>query len=306
MSLPPKITVLIRCRNEADYLRQVFEALRHQECDFAWEVIVVNNESADETVEISRQYGAKIVDITQSEFTYGRALNLGLSHVRSELVLILSAHSIPIGNSFLASAVTPFEDPLVAAARCIPHFSEEALVSWYQPFNVRRDDVEPPVESTFSSSVPDRRPNEVQGKIYFSNACSIIRHSLWKEMPFDEFIEASEDIAWSRAILARGYRIRHHAQVIYAYIRKREGMMAWERSERHLTARYRMGNLQVPGRREVLKRLGLLPLVSLKKGTSAMFTHMREEWRLIRFLRNLPKATQKKSVGSLREYDDNA
>jgi len=87
-----KLSVLIRCRNEGKSLRQVFDALKAQRCDFQWEIVVVDNESEDNTREVCHEYGARVVTLPRAEFTYGRATNFGISHSRGELILLMSAH----------------------------------------------------------------------------------------------------------------------------------------------------------------------------------------------------------------------
>jgi rhamnosyltransferase len=113
------LSVVIRVRNEAKSLKQVLEALAAQQCSFKWEIIIVDNESEDETVELCRAHKALIIHIRRDAFTYGRALNLGISKVLGKLVLLCSAHSVPGGPYFFESAVAPFVDPEVAAVRCI-------------------------------------------------------------------------------------------------------------------------------------------------------------------------------------------
>ncbi|HMX28487.1 MAG TPA: glycosyltransferase family A protein, partial [Blastocatellia bacterium] len=83
-----KLSIVIRCRNEANGLRNVFAALRAQQCDFDWEVVLVDNESEDDTRRIAEEFGARIVPITRREFTYGRAINLGVRESRGELVML--------------------------------------------------------------------------------------------------------------------------------------------------------------------------------------------------------------------------
>ena len=125
------LSVVIRVRNEAKSLRRVLEALRVQRCSFAWEIIIVDNESEDETDELCKQYKANVIPITRKEWTYGRALNRGISNARGQLVLLCSAHSIPVGSYFLESAVAPFVDPDMAAARCLFGSNNEQTAEWY-------------------------------------------------------------------------------------------------------------------------------------------------------------------------------
>ncbi len=67
----PSASIIIRNRNEAKYLRPVLRALSLQEVKNI-ELIVVDNESTDDSVEVARGFGAKIVTIGESSFTYGR------------------------------------------------------------------------------------------------------------------------------------------------------------------------------------------------------------------------------------------
>ena len=132
-----KLSIVIRCRNEAGSLRNVFAALRAQRCDFEWEVVLVDNESEDETRRIAEEFGARVVHIARQEFTYGKAINVGVSQSLGELVMLLSAHALPIGSYFLASAAAPFDDPQVAAARCLLVTSTRQLEKWHQPKDIQ-------------------------------------------------------------------------------------------------------------------------------------------------------------------------
>src|SRR3972149_4181520 len=42
---------------------------------------------------------------------------------------------------------------------------------------------------------------------FFHNANSMIRKSLWEEVPFDETVTNIEDRIWAEKMLQRGYRI---------------------------------------------------------------------------------------------------
>jgi glycosyltransferase involved in cell wall biosynthesis len=125
------LSVVIRVRNEARSLRQVFEALKAQRCSFNWEIIIVDNESEDETVELCKQYKAHIVSIRRYEWTPGSALNLGISFARGELIFLCSAHCVPVGSYFLENAVRPFSDPEMAAVRCLSGSNKDEMSTWY-------------------------------------------------------------------------------------------------------------------------------------------------------------------------------
>lgn len=59
VSLSPRVTVVVPCRNDADYLRSCLEALAAQTHP-ADRVIVVDNASTDATAEVARSLGAEV------------------------------------------------------------------------------------------------------------------------------------------------------------------------------------------------------------------------------------------------------
>ena len=115
--IDPAVSVVIRNRNEGRYLERVLAGLAAQ--DMAHQVIVVDNESTDNSLAVASRAGVQVLSIARGSFTYGRALNLGLRAATGSVCVILSAHALPIGNAFLRECVKPFADPRVAAARCL-------------------------------------------------------------------------------------------------------------------------------------------------------------------------------------------
>ena len=207
-----KLSIVIRARNEAGGLASVFQALRAQRCDFAWEVVVVDNQSTDNTRELCEEMGAKIVSIAIEDFTYGRALNLGLRHARGELVLLLSAHAIPVGAQFLVNAVAPFEDSAVAAARCLMIGNPDQIANWYCSRNIRYLSKEEQQAAESGTKWLGEYPTA---------GCCVLRRSVWESNPFNEQLEANEDKLWASQILAQGHAIRCCAEALWIYARRR-------------------------------------------------------------------------------------
>ena len=102
------LSVVIPTVNRAGSLTKALESLSQQTYrSTGFEIIVVDNESQDETLDLCRQFQARVVSIGREEFTYGRALNLGIGHAQGELCLLLSAHALPVGSYFLETCVAP-------------------------------------------------------------------------------------------------------------------------------------------------------------------------------------------------------
>lgn len=89
----PEFSVVIPARNEAKYLPQTLRALEQQLKPPA-EVIVVDNGSADDTVEVARAWGARV--LCCPERGVARARQLGLVEARSEWIATTDADSLPV------------------------------------------------------------------------------------------------------------------------------------------------------------------------------------------------------------------
>lgn len=192
-----KIGVVIRTLNEAELLGTCLETLAQQQSPYELDVLVVDSGSTDATLDIARAHGARIYEIAPEDFDYSRALNLGLERVEGDLILLLSAHAIPVDDHWIANMVAPFDDPQVAgvAARQLPWPG----APWREVLRLGRD---------FGSA--DRVfTNAEYDEILFSNAVSCIRRSVWLTEPFT--LPAAEDLEWAQRVVRAGWSIAYAA-----------------------------------------------------------------------------------------------
>src|SRR5690349_18085913 len=94
--------IVIRAYNEEKHIGRLLEGIRQQTLKDV-EIILVDSGSIDETISIAQSFGARIVRIPSSEFTFGRSLNLGIQAATSELVVIASAHIYPVYPDWIAA-----------------------------------------------------------------------------------------------------------------------------------------------------------------------------------------------------------
>jgi glycosyltransferase involved in cell wall biosynthesis len=99
----PDVSIVIRTRNDGEHIKRLFDDIRAQVFDGAVEVIVVDTESRDDTVAYARQHGAKIINLSQQEFTYPKALNLGFQAAKNPWIVTIVGHSSLSGVLFLKS-----------------------------------------------------------------------------------------------------------------------------------------------------------------------------------------------------------
>jgi glycosyltransferase involved in cell wall biosynthesis len=217
----PCISVIIRNRNEARHLELVLRALSRQTLK-AFEVVVVDNESTDDSREIAIRYGAQIIDLPRAQFTYGRALNDGIRAAKANIALLLSSHSLPVGSDFLTKVAEAFDGrPELAAVRCLLVEKRTEVESWMEPSLLRW-----PLDL---GTVVLKGPA--------ANGCAL-RREVWEQAPFDEDLEAVEDKFWAFEVLKRGYQLSS-CEATYCYLRSINSYQRIQKTTREHLAFYR-------------------------------------------------------------------
>ncbi len=216
------ISIVIRNKNEASSLKRVLTILYAQfSADFD-EVILVDNNSTDNSIAVAESFGAKVIII--KDFTYGKASNLGVSHAMNNFVLLLSAHSVPIGNSFFKSSIsTLINNKNIAGIRYINSISN----------------YERAVENGFV----------VKDGLNFGlmTACAMINKNAWNTIKFDENLPGSEDKKWSVEVLRAGYEIIDIPETYFYFpVRNRKANLL--RLKNETIAEYKLNKKTYPSR----------------------------------------------------------
>lgn len=245
-----RISVLIRNRNEGENLRRVLRRLRQQHTQPS-EIVVVDNESEDDSRKYIQEFGAKLVHLPKNAFTYGKATNVGFENCSGDLVLMLSSHSIPIGNHFIDDVCEPFLDSRVAAVR-IPIAANSS--------EIRKLDDQLPLDQNSTAEEIFRRGPVASG-------CVILR-SAWAEHAINERLKAAEDKEWAMRVLRSGKYIMPVANAAYCYLRS-FSTTAWLNKIRREEA-------------AGLEAAGLVPRASWKDPVATLIGAQREALRKLR------------------------
>lgn len=186
----PTVSVVIRTKDEALWIGKVLRFFKSQTFqDF--EIIIVDSESNDNTVEIVQKFPVKLIRIKQKDFNYSYALNLGIKESKGKYICIISGHSIPISDTWLSDGLKNFNDNAVAG-----------VSGFYSSFPV----------GYFSREL-GRLFSTLHSKKYkgnspwMTNTNSLIRRSLWEKYPFDERLPECEDYDWASEMISRGFRV---------------------------------------------------------------------------------------------------
>jgi GT2 family glycosyltransferase len=188
---PLEISVVIRTKNEAAWLRRTLAALCNQRRR-PREIIIVDNESIDDTIALAVRFGCRVVTISGREFTFGRALNRGIEASVCNRVVCLSAHAIPVHDRWLEAYDVHEEEAFTAA-----------IYGRQEPLPDTNDFDKRDLWTTFGAEARLQRGQDY----FFHNANSLIRKDVWARIPFDETLRGVEDRDWAKKVLADGHRI---------------------------------------------------------------------------------------------------
>jgi glycosyltransferase involved in cell wall biosynthesis len=103
----PRISVLLPTFNRARFLRASLDSILGQTLP-PFEVIVIDDGSTDETPEVVRGYGDRLVYLPKPNEGKSTALNLGLQHVRGDYVWIMDDDDVALPDA-LNRLVAPLE-----------------------------------------------------------------------------------------------------------------------------------------------------------------------------------------------------
>lgn len=214
-----RVSLVVRALDEAEHIGTLLAAVSEQ-TRVPDEIVVVDSGSTDATVAIARSFGARIIEITPEEFSFGRAINRGCEVASGEILVFASAHVVPVDDEWIERLVSPFADPEVTLVYGRQtgdersHFSElEVMRRWFP-----------------ERSDPDQRHP------FCNNANCAIRRSSWERRPYDESLTGLEDLEWAKRALADGEHIVYEASATIVHVHVEQFAAIVNRYEREAVA----------------------------------------------------------------------
>lgn len=214
------ISVIVPAYNAADTITDCVEALGRQHLDDAFEVIVVDDGSADDTAQRAQQAGAKVICTQRGRPAAAR--NAGIRAASGEIVCCTDADCVPTAE-WLANLTAPFRDPEVAACKGSYRTHQKEIVARF---------VQLEYEDKYDLL-------NKQATIDFIDTYSAAyrRDVLLANDGFDEQFPYLEDQELSFRLAARGYKMlfrpaavvyHHHSATLRAYVRKKLIIGYWK------------------------------------------------------------------------------
>ena len=183
-----KVSIIIRVKNEEKWINSCLRSVFNQSYK-NFEVIIVNNQSNDNTIKNIKDFNVKIINI--KNFFPGKAINFGIKKSTGQYIVCLSGHCIPKDKYWLTNLINNIQNKNIAGV-----YGRQEPMSFSKPSD-KRDLV-----LTFGMD------KKIQKKDYFfHNANSAFRKDIWKKFPFNEKITNIEDREWGKRVINSGYKI---------------------------------------------------------------------------------------------------
>jgi rhamnosyltransferase len=229
-------------------------------CVHSDQVLIIDSESTDGTVELARAAGFRVRSVPQSEFNHGTTRQVAAEMLpQAEILVYLTQDAVLTSPNALHNLVSPFEDPLVGAAcgRQLPREGAGAIEAHARHFNY-------PAKSEMRSLASRERIGVKAA--FLSNSLSAYRRSaLISVGGFQTDVIFGEDTILAARLLLAGYKVAYVSDACayhsHAYTPVQEFKRYFDIGAMHSRERWLLdefGNAGAEGKRFVLSELAYL------------------------------------------------
>jgi len=205
----PKVTVIILTWNRVDDIvtcLESFSAVTYPNL----EVVVVDNDSADETVATLRaNYDWITLIVNDDNLGYVGGNNVGIKYALekgTDYVFILNSDTKMIPNCLDELVRTMQADPRIAITGAKNLYMQNTAFSWGKYGVLNWGPMLCRTHGRFVRDYPESSPKDVDWVI--GNGCMMTREALEKVGIFDEdFFQVNEDVDWCIRARKLGYRV---------------------------------------------------------------------------------------------------
>lgn len=202
----PSVTVIIPTRNGAETLRELLAMLRQQTIELN-DIHVVDSDSSDDTLDVARQFEAKITSIKASDFDHGGTRSESAAATEGDVVLFFTQDALPATRDCVEKLLHPFsEDEQVAVCygRQLPGFDADYNARRLRHFNY-------PAESSVRSF--DDRNTYGLKTVFTSNSFAAYRRKDLDQIEyFRKKLIFGEDMDATARLLQAGKKVAYVAE----------------------------------------------------------------------------------------------
>lgn len=195
-----KISAIIRCRNEERWIGHAIQST----VDFfdSPEIVVVDDNSTDNSRRVISTFdylNVKTLNIN-SDYTPGKALNMGIKEASNDIILILSAHCVLTSVDF-SKTQKLLANHVAIWGKQIPIWNGKKVTRRYVWSNFKEED-----KVNYYAPEEDRP--------FLHNALCFYKKDFLLKNEFDERLSGKEDRYWAQDAIQDGRSIYYDSSFI--------------------------------------------------------------------------------------------
>jgi glycosyltransferase involved in cell wall biosynthesis len=203
------VSIVIPAKNGRPTVGPCLDAVLAQDYAGEVEVLVIDSGSTDGTLDdVRARPSVRLHEIHPKAFDHGDTRNTGAGLTTGEAIVFLVQDAEPVGPHWLRNLVGNLADPAVAGAfsRILPRPDAGPLVKKGCEGDLCHgtDRVESRLVNQDAWNRQD--PHSLRVAVNFNDVSSVLRRSVWEQLPFQRGM-FGEDIKFARAAIEAGHTI---------------------------------------------------------------------------------------------------
>ena len=261
-----KITVVIRNKNQSIALEFLLKDLKERYSNDIDEIIVIDNNSIDDSEKIIYKYGAKLIKL--ENFSYGGSANLAAKSASNSIIVLFSAHSYPVSHDFFSQIKIRFDkNENLAGLRCLHNTGDY---------------------KNYINGVSSLNDPNVSGLIFCGSA---FNKKVWESHKFKDDIRTMEDKEWSVRVIKSGFDIEFSPS-IFCYDIKRNPKQNYFRFKNETIGGYQLWHKELTIKSVIKALLGSI-ISSIKNFIIELLYAFKRFFFSLKFLINKPEKFKK-------------
>lgn len=205
LSVDVTVSVIISTFNGGKDLPGLLELLLKQVDVKKIEIVIVDSGSTDDTLTIAEDFGAKIIQITQAEFSHSFSRNFGAKHASGDYLLFMTQDAKPSSEHWVRDMAQPILRNIAVAVSCREEPRDDCdllgrfsiwMHSGYMGILEQDRILSMPKINTYDALRKNGQLNDV--------AC-MIRHDVFSEFEYRGVF--AEDLDLGLRLIRKGYRL---------------------------------------------------------------------------------------------------
>ncbi|WP_238456791.1 glycosyltransferase family 2 protein [Desulforamulus aeronauticus] len=201
------ISVIIPTLNGAKELPKLLEQLTLQTTKVQ-EIIIIDSESVDKTLQVAKSYGAKILNVSRDNFDHGGTRNLAATKATGDIIVFMTQDAVPANKETIGKLIEPLAEQgiIVSYARQLPKTGTKTTDKFLRQYNY-------PASSKVKSK--EDIPALGIGTFQNSNVCAAYQRTEFEKLGgFPQSIVSNEDMLFAARVIMAGYKVAYTAEAM--------------------------------------------------------------------------------------------